>query len=243
MERNGVLETLIKKEMKQSMKRKWLECNQLCMAKGHSVALNLMFETKKDHQLFIKLWNRYMSEMAELINYQLSPTGWTLIFKTLSQEKITKAYHNQRKKSKKANSEYTIQSARKMLSEHFRILLSQFVKKSNKSSGRSGTKVKQRFEKYIIEDKHQYEKEFEKIMVNKHDNSQKEIRYQANEKLYDSSKEMSRDSIWKSGIRLYNGRKILIKVAKKMRFIDSDSYVLRHFLNNKANQLSKHFFP
>lgn len=91
-----------------SKKNIWLEPIQICIARGSAVALNLMFETKKDHQLFFQLWDKYLGGMTEVINYHLSPTDWTILFKTKSERQILQAYSNQRKKSRKAIRKLTL---------------------------------------------------------------------------------------------------------------------------------------
>lgn len=138
------------KDMKNSKTQMWLEANKICLAAGDSVALNLMFETKKDHERFLKYWDKYLGGMTEIINYHLSPTGWTILFKTKSANTIQNAYLLQRKKSKKAISKNVLVDVGKILSEHFRIFLSQYVRRTNASHRRSGTLVKQSFSKYIL---------------------------------------------------------------------------------------------
>lgn len=219
--------------MKRSFKTKWLEANKICMAKGDATANNLMFERKGNHKMFIELWNRYMSGMAELINYHLSPSGWTLLFKTRSEQDIQRSYMKQRKKSKKADASLTHTDTKRMLSEHFRIFLSQYVRQSNRKLGRSGTKVKQRFTKYLLCDINTYIEEFERIVKRKRPNSQRLKKYQADEKQYDIKREMQEDSIWKVGNRLYNEKVTQVKVVKGMRLLPPQCYILRKFLLNQ----------
>lgn len=65
-----------------SKKNLWLVPNRICIVRGNAVALNLMFENKKSHKLFLQMWDRYLGHMTEVINYHLTPTDWTILFKT-----------------------------------------------------------------------------------------------------------------------------------------------------------------
>lgn len=186
--------------MKSLQQGQWLMEDQICVAKGHPVASNLMFETKKDHQLFLKLWDQYLGSMTEVINYHLGPKSWTMLFRTKSKSDIKKAYYELREKSKKANKQNILVDVSRILSEHFRILLSQYVRLQNLSKGRKGTLVLNRFQKYVIKDEIEYIKVFESLIEQKSKNPQNIKRYQADESGYDERNEMQKASIWKIGL-------------------------------------------
>lgn len=191
--------------MYSTKKNHWLLPNQICIAKGDAVANNLMFETKKDHQIFLKLWDLYLGEMTELINYRLSPHNWILLFKTKSEEDIKIAYNNLRNKSKKVNRGLDLHEPKRMLSEHIRIFLSQYVKRTNALHGRKGTKVLERFRKYIIRQQNELQEVFEMLTHQATKKAQHLKKYQADEKKYDIQKEMTENSIWREGSSVYKG--------------------------------------
>lgn len=213
------------------MKTHWLDCNRICLAMGNAVARNLMFESKQDHELFFKYWKKYLGGMATLLNYHLSPTGWTLLIKTKSKEEIIAAYHAQRSQSKKAKKENTLKDAPRILSEHFRIFLSQFVRRSNAHHRRKGCKVMQRFHKYVLKDGVDYEYFFEKITKKSRRQVQIKKKYQANLSGYDTRKEMTKDSAWKVGTRVYLGLEKAFQEWIGVELIEPKSSVLRKYLN------------
>lgn len=218
------------------MKNSWLTFDSICMAMGDAVALNLMFETKQDHQLFFEYWNKYLGDMASLINYHLSPTGWVLLFKTKSSEEIKAAYLKLRSQSKKAKKAHTLHDVSKMLSEHFRIFLSQYVRRSNAWHHRRGTKVLQRFSKYILNEFEDYNYFFEKIVKQLRSNPQPNTKYQADERQYDVNKLMMKDCIWKVGSRMYKGLEKRFQKRFGILILRPNSYVLRKFLPSTPTQ-------
>lgn len=143
---------------------KWLNVESVCLASGHAVARNQMFENAKDQKLFIELWKKYLGGMTEIINYHLNQTSWTILFKTKTTTEIKKAYFDQRKKSTKAKASHQLKCESRMLSEHFRIFLSQFVRRTNTQHGRKGTLVLERFKKYVFKKYTEYEQAFNRIV-------------------------------------------------------------------------------
>lgn len=213
------------------MRKSWLKSDSVCLAMGEAVALNLMFESQKDHELFFEYWKKYLGKMATLINYQLTPTGWLLLFKTKSKEEIISAYRAFRKNSKKAKTACTKTDASKILSEHFRIFLSQYVRRTNARHRRKGTKVLESFRKYILNEQSDYEFLFRKIANNMRHQVQKLKKYQADESEYDIDGAMKKDSVWKVGTRLYRGFERRFKERYKVELLSPNSAVLRKYLN------------
>lgn len=189
--------------MKVKRNKSWLSAEKVCIAYGHASALNLMFEKKRDHQRFFDLWNKYLGNMAELIQYHLAPTGWTLLFKTKTKKEIISAYHEQRRKSNKVQEKCELSKVEKIISEHFRIFLSQYARRTNADNGRKGTLVLERFSKGIFKEGADFLRVFEQITQRLHQKVQ-EKRYQADEARYDIEGEMKNDSLWKVGkVRLF----------------------------------------
>lgn len=216
-----------------SKKNLWLLPNKVCIIRGNAVALNLMFENKKDHKIFLQMWDKYLGNMTEVIQYHLSPTDWTILFKTKTKEEIKLAYQTQRSKSKKAKLAYTLEEPKRMLSEHIRIFLSQFVRRSNQNHGRKGTLVLESFQKYILHSSADYEKIFHFISNQHRLLKQNNPRYQADEKNYDIQKEISDNDLLRVGNKFYYGAyrpgEGYLKCMRKML---PDDPVLRNFLNH-----------
>lgn len=226
--------------MKYGRKEGWLEPSSVCLAQGSAVAINLMFESKKEHKLFFKYWERYLGGMAEIINYHLSPTSWALLIRTKNEYHIKQAYLNQRKKSKKALKSRKLTDAKRMLSEHFRIFLSQFVRQVNRQRGRVGTHVKHRFLKNVFKDEVNYEKVFNALMKINQPKSQRNPKYQADARKYDMKKELEGESIWKMGRKMYGVDYQGVRVVGEVVLIRPKTHVLRKIL---AHSSFRRFFP
>lgn len=180
-------------------KNVWLQPNQICIIQGSATACNLMFENKKDHRLFLQMWDKYLGHMTEVINYHLSPTDWTILFKTKSPKEIIHAYQKQRQKSRKAKLKNTLTAPKRMLSEHIRIFLSQYVRASNRQKKRKGTLVMERFRKYILQSHADFKKIFAFISNQIRFPSQTNTRYQADENQYDQNNEIDAKGILRVG--------------------------------------------
>lgn len=220
------------------MKKVWLKSDSVCMAMGDAVALNLMFETQQDHELFFAYWKKYLGNMATLLNYHLTPTGWVLLFKTKSREQIQEAYKLQRRQSRKAKAMHTLHDTSRILSEHFRIFLSQFVRRTNAIHQRKGTKVLQSFHRYVLNELADYEYFFDKITRQIDNKAQKAVKYQADEKGYDVKNEMKKDSIWKVGTRMYQGMEKGFRERFGVWLVKPQSNVLRKLMMNPKNHNS-----
>lgn len=229
--------------MKIIERNQWLDANKVCIAHGNSVALNLMFEKKRDHMIFFELWNKYLGDMTTVLNYHLKPTGWIVMFKTGSNEEIIRAYSKQRRKSKKAKRKFRLKDVGRILSEHFRIFLSQYVRKTNALSGRKGSKVMARFKKYMIQKEEDYKMLFNILMNQVLGDPQSNKNYRTNTKNYDPEKKMKKESIWKVGKRIYLGYEKWDKTLNKMEICIPNSSVLRNLLKSIKSVQIAHPFP
>lgn len=135
---------------------KKLQPNSLYYLSGKAVAKNTFFENKEDVLLAHRYIKRYLEGMMEIIEYLFTDEGWVLIVRTMSIDKIRKAYLHRRSRSKKAKKHALKIHPEEMISEHMRFFLSVLIKAINKSSGRTGTKVHSVFERYIFETKEEY---------------------------------------------------------------------------------------
>lgn len=225
-------------------RQKWLMPNRVCIAKGDAVALNLMFETKSDHKLFIKLWETYLGGMTRIINYNLASTGWTVLFSTKSSEEISSSYRRLRKKSRKAKRKNQYTEVHRMLSEHFRIFLSQYVRRTNAKYKRKGTLVMQSFKKYVLDKYTDYKRVFELLTMNCREKAQEFIKYQADERGYDVKGEMEPESVWKVKISGLRGIKVgerALDWIERHGFVVDGCSILRKF--KKAQKTLKFHRP
>lgn len=175
------------------------------LARSSSTANTLFFERKNDHQLFFELIDKYLGGMIEVIHYSVVPTAWNLIFRTKSKEEIEAEYFRQRALSKKAKMECTKGDVEYMLSEHFRFMNSQLVKITNKRTGRHGTKVHSRFEKFSFENRKDMDNMIEQLETLVEFNRQWIEPYIPNYNLCDVEEMESEDDEFRSG-KSYNKR-------------------------------------
>lgn len=126
-----------------------------------------------------------------------------------------------------------------MLSEHIRFFLSQYVRITNKRHGRKGTKVLERFQKYIVHAHADYERVFKFISNQERIPIQENPKYRADEKQYDLEKEIIPNSILKGGNAMYEG---LVKgdwVMRCIRILRPKDSVLRNFLQSPNSNPSQ----
>lgn len=197
------------------------------LARSSSTANTLFFERKRDHLLFFELVDKYLGGMIEVLHYSVTPTAWNLVFKTKAKSEIEAEYARQRALSKKAKKESTKIKVEEMLSEHFRFMNSQLVKITNKLTGRHGTKVHSRFEKYIFENRKDLESEIEKLEVFVEFNRQWIEPYIPNYGLYNKTGIENFDDVHRSG-KVYNRRfsrreyvmKCFVKLLDKLDVVE-----------------------
>lgn len=217
-----------------------MQADQLYVVSGGASANSLFLEDKICHQIFFDYFNRFISPMAELINYKLIATGWVLLIKTKSKLEIQNAYLEQRNKSLKADRTRDLKESKRMLSEHFRMFLSNFAKKSNDHLGRNGVVVKKRFDRFKIVNEHDYHQQFE-LICNLQSCNYKQVvkKYQADENQYDEEGllqiEHKTENVLRSGISVYRNRALLINIPIKLLVVRPYSYVLRKILNSNKN--------
>ena len=134
--RIGGVKTLISSKRTESFTKKliimsqyttWLYPNQVYVLSGGACANSLFFEDKYCHQLFFKYLTRFVEPMVHILQYKLHATEWVLLIQTKSDKEIRKAYKYQRNKSKKADRSKDLVEVERMLSEHFRLFLSNFA--------------------------------------------------------------------------------------------------------------------
>ena len=118
----------------------WMHPNKIYITSGGASANSLFFEDKHCHlpagrttsilqagELFFTYMKRFVSPMANILHYKLNSTEWAMLIHTKSEEEIQTAYFAQRAKSTTANRDKDLSEASRMLSEHYRMALSNFA--------------------------------------------------------------------------------------------------------------------
>lgn len=216
----------------------WMHEDNIYIVSGGASANSLFFEDKKCHEMFFRYFQRFLDDMVDVLHYKLTKSGWAILIRTKSEDKIKKAYRRQRKLSYKADPLKEIFDTKRMLSEHFRFFLSSFVRTTNDYLGREGVLVKMKFSKIAINTLKDYKVQFERIcQIQECIYQQKLKKYQPDKRNYDREGDMSDLSIWKSSINFYEKNLRLIEMPITVKLVRPYSDVLRQILAiNKNDQ-------
>lgn len=136
---------------------------EIYVVSGGASANSLFLEDKHCHNLFFDYLSRFVCPMVTILHYKVNSSGWTLLIEVKSKEEINKAYLDQRNKSKTANRDKDLVEVKRILSEHFRMFLSNFAKECNRYLNRNGVLVLKKFDKQRITDEQEYQKQFDLI--------------------------------------------------------------------------------
>ena len=221
----------------------WMHPDRVYVCSGGASANSMFFEDRYCHKLFFKYLNRFVIPMANILHYKLNATEWAILIHTKSEEEIKAAYFRQRNKSDTANREQDHTAACRMISEHFRMALSNFAKESNAYLGRKGVVVMKRFDKYPITSEKSYKQEFERICDLKFCSYQQiKEKYRADEELYDKNELLldidSIPHVLRSGIRMYKLSEKFEKGPILLKLIRPNSHVLRKILTKGKNNIN-----
>ena len=119
------------------------------LLKGESSANSCFIENMKEATLFIKLANRYLKNFVKIHEYLLTAEGWMIQVTIRKGDKVQKEY--EKKRLKKNKSKGTEKEVWFIISEQVRLMLSQYVIKTNRWEKREGSKVKESYKKYYFE--------------------------------------------------------------------------------------------
>ena len=185
------------------MKRiKKMHAEHIYLIEGAVTANSSFFENEADCKDFIRLADKYLGEYLWINSFQNNRDGWVMIITTKSVQTIRDAYHLRRSKSKKCKAGCAHYEIWRILSDQIRILLSTYVKSTNKKSGRTGGKVRGNYKRYIFESVEEAEQMKQKLSKQKHDQSQELKRYRPSKKLFSIKKRQLKRSIYMSCARL-----------------------------------------
>lgn len=167
-----------------TMKIPLFRADGLFMVRSYASANTLYFEEGEDHQLLLNYIDYFLGGMIEVIDYRLLPTGWVMLFRSKTANKIVRAYQRQRNKSRKSKVKDLSDSPGHIISEHFRFAISHYVRRSNQRHGRTGSKIHSRIEKTLVVDESDYRNRLESMAALESFWIQTVGRYQANKKHY-----------------------------------------------------------
>lgn len=218
---------------------KKMQADQIYLIRGASTANSPFFETEADCKLFLRLADRYLSPFLSVNRYQNSRDGWVMIITTASEEAIRQAYKARRAKSKKCKPQCAFTEIWRMLSDQIRIFLSIYVKTTNEITGRSGTKVRCRYERFVFEDAAEAQEISDSLEREFYPLAQKKRRYRPTWRQHKIREKLLKTSIYISCA--------LLGVKEKVEALGMRCLVLCDFRQTVVRQLIKltykHHFP
>ncbi len=112
---------------------------------GKASANSSFIEDLREAKKFIILANHYLKGYLKIHEYLLTQDGWIMIVRIKSKKAILRTHHL-------SGVDIDRNEIWRIISERMRILLSTFVKFTNKKQGRTGSKVHSSYERYLFED-------------------------------------------------------------------------------------------
>lgn len=219
---------------------KKMEANQFYLIRGASAANSPFFESEEDCQLFLKLADRFLKKYLKITSFQNNRDGWVMLIATRSERKIKRAYRTRRMLSKKCKKECAFDEVWQMLSDQIRIFLSTYVKATNFRTGRTGAKVRSRYERFVFESEEEamrMQALLEKIYYVQ---AQANRRYRPSKKLHKIRRRLLKTSIYVSCALLRVPENFR---ALGMRCLDLGVWVADGVVRQLISRTLKHHFP
>jgi len=132
-------------------KTKKLYANGFYVIKIHASANSAFAEKIKHAKQFLEIIDKKLYGYATVHRYVIQRGCVVLVLRLSNRTQIISQYLIQRELSKKANRRLDFQEPWKIISEQFRHIISQYVKWFNRETGRTGSMVARRYERYFFE--------------------------------------------------------------------------------------------
>ena len=164
------------------------------LLKGEASANSCFIENIYEAKLFIKLANRYLKGYVKIHEYLLTAEGWMIQVTIRKRSKIKAEYDKKRKKTN--NHGLSEKAIWYIVSEQVRLLLSQYVTRTNRLEGRSGSKVKESYKRYYFESASEARKTIKKIRDQKFKMIQRNKKYRKVKTHYNIPKNIGKGSLF-----------------------------------------------
>lgn len=216
-----------------------MQANHIYMIRGASTANSPFFEQEQHCHLFLQLAQRFLADYVNVLSFQNNRDGWIMIISTHGSREIKKAYYTRRSKSKKCKKEFEYKEVWQMLSDQIRILLSTYVKATNRMTGRTGGKVRHRFERFIFDTMEEAIWMRDLLERVYYVQAQPRKRYQPSKRLHKIKKKLLRKSIYVCCflLRIPEELRKLGMRCLDLEFLDKD--IARHYIHRTIH----HHFP
>ena len=212
------------------------------LLKGEANANSCFIENMHEAKLFIKLADRYLRDYVKIHEYLLTAEGWMLQVTIKKSKEIR--YQYQLKRNNKINPIKAEKELWYIISEQVRLMLSQYVLKTNKLEGRTGSKVKESYKRYYFETAGEAKAIILRMKNQKIRLIQRNKKYRKLKTHYRIPKEIGDGSVFLCSKWIKNEESKVIRAKKigfkKLYVLDLDKLVLTKMLKNTySNHLHK----
>lgn len=187
---------------------KMMQAEHMYLIRGSSTANAAFFEKEADCKLFLELADRILGKFMSINSFQNNRDGWAMIITTKSADAIRKAYKARRKKSKTCKRKHAFKEVWRMLSDQVRILLSTYVKKTNHETGRTGSKVRRRYERFVFESEEEAKNMRDLLESEIYSQAQPVKAYRPKKHRHSIRKKLIKKSLYISSALLYAAKKL-----------------------------------
>ncbi len=180
--------------------------------RGEASANSCFIENLREAKLFIRLVNRYLKDYVKVHDYLLTAEGWLIQVTIRSRKQVLQAFGAQ--KACRLVGSDSIETWR-IISEQVRLMLSQYVKRTNKMEGRSGSKVKESYHRYYFSSAREAQEYIQAMRQQKIKLLQRNKKYRKVKSHYTIPKEEGKGSVFLCS-RWKNKKKSGVNVREKI---------------------------
>lgn len=205
--------------------------NCFYLFQGKASANSLFIEDLKEAKQFIILANYYLKGYLKIHNYLLTMDGWNLVVRLNSNKTIL---------SKASNLEDDLSDDLiwRIISERMRILMSTFVRFTNKKQGRTGSKVHSSYERFLFSSLKEANGYLEMMRKGQVRLCQKKKKYRGRKSHYNIPEKLGKGSIFLNSANVSDRKTAIIKRMESIVFIESKEHVLLKWINKSLNSHS-----
>lgn len=202
---------------------------------GKASANSLFIEDLKEAKQFIILANYYLKGYLKIHEYLLTMDGWNFIVRLNSdQEILSKAL---------IGDETMDDTVWRIISERMRIILSTFVRFTNKKQGRTGSKVHSSYERFIFSTLSEAKSYLELMRKGEIKLCQRKKKYRGQKSHYEVPEKLGKGSIFLNSVNLRGKNRRperVTKILKTIEILASQEFVASKWVENS---FQAHFLP
>lgn len=198
-------------------KLKKMEEKGFYLLEGVAAANSQLFEDFEEMNKFQSMVNRYLSDYMYIKEYCLKPDGWRMIVRIKDQRTVNT--HFEAFKSNSKNRVHAFSELWEKLSEMVRICLNQYARWVNLKRNREGKLFGKTYKRSYFESMEEAKKEITNIRDEKIELSQRNPKFRPDEKYYDESGEIGKNSWITSSKMVQLGKVILQEIGLKCLYL------------------------